>query len=46
MGFARICEVKGKLGNLEDLYAKLSVHANRIDASVWRIEQRLELIEA
>ena len=39
-------EVKGRLGILESQYASLSNRMDRLDGRVFRIEQRLGLVEA
>jgi len=39
-------EVKGRLGILENQYANLSNRMDRLDGRVFKIEQRLGLIEA
>lgn len=40
-----ICEIKGRLGNLESGYASLSNRLDRLDERAVRIERRLELRE-
>ena len=39
-------EVKGRLGILEQQYASISIRLDRIDDRVFRIEKRLDLVEA
>ncbi|HWK94037.1 MAG TPA: hypothetical protein VNR39_01310 [Pseudolabrys sp.] len=39
-------EVKGRLGILESQYANMSNRMDRLDGRVFKIEQRLGLIEA
>ena len=41
-----LCEVKGRLGALEAQYASFSVRVDRLDARLWRVEQRLDLVDA
>jgi hypothetical protein len=39
-------EIKGRLGILEQQYASVSNRIDRIDDRIFRIEKRLELVEA
>jgi len=39
-------EIKGRLGILEQQYASVSNRIDRIDERIFRIEKRLELVEA
>lgn len=41
-----LCEIKSRLGMLEQHYASISNRVDRIEMRLERIEKRLDLIEA
>lgn len=39
-------EIKGRLGTLEQQYASISNRVDRIDERLYRVEKRLDLVDA